>query len=309
MMCCFNWIDRKMLIIFCVAFVFPIRRYTGHHSFVTKSVRVGEDVTLTCSRRSSLSGYLSWIRIVAGNFPEILASTYTFDNASVFQTHRFTAKQGPGTFVLHITKAELSDAAFYCCQQALELHTLFLNKTFLRVKGPEPDITAVIQERRSAPARPGDSVTLQCSVLSASERRTCPGEPSVFWFRAGSDESHPSVMYVHGNGAGCEKSHEAHSPQKCVYSFSKDVTSSDVGTHYCAVATCGQILFGNGTKLDIEAAVLQTNAATTTTDDQQADEDSLVYSVTNFTRRKAGRSLRRAEVEEESIYSGVRVLG
>ena len=76
-----------------------------------------------------------WIIIVAGNFPEISASTYTFDNASVFHTHRITAKQGPGTFVLHITKAELSDAAFYCCQQAVELQTLFLNKTFLRVKG------------------------------------------------------------------------------------------------------------------------------------------------------------------------------
>ncbi|KAK9518364.1 hypothetical protein VZT92_023673 [Zoarces viviparus] len=342
-----------MLIIFCVAFMFPIGRCIDHQSFVTKTVCVGEDVTLTCSLHSSSTGYLFWLRLVVGNFPEIFASTYTFDNDSVFKTRRITAKQGPGTFALHITKTELGDTAFYYCHQAVELQTSFFNKTFLRVKGPEPDITVVIQERTSDPVRPGGSVTLQCSVLSDSEKKTCPAEQRVFWFRAGSDESYPSVIYARGTSDGCEKSPEAHSPQKCVYSFSKNVSSSDAGTYYCAVATCGEILFGNGTKLDIEdsnmsfgdchrantilclscaalaislivialliyaikkkkcnccnAAALQTNAATTTAD-QQADEDSLVYSVTNFTRKKADRSLRRAEVEE-SIYSDVRVLG
>ncbi|XP_031695849.1 uncharacterized protein LOC116378171, partial [Anarrhichthys ocellatus] len=159
---------------------------------------------------------------------------------------------GPGTFALHITKTELGDTAFYYCHQVVELQTTFFNKTFLRVKGPEPDITAVIQERTSDPVCPGGSVTLQCSVLSDSEKKTCPEEQSVYWFRAGSDESYPSVIYAHGTSDGCEKSPEAHSPQKCVYSFSKNVSSSDAGTYYCAVATCGEILFGNGTKLDIE---------------------------------------------------------
>ncbi|KAK9518359.1 hypothetical protein VZT92_023668 [Zoarces viviparus] len=123
-------------------------------------------------------------------------------------------------------------------------------------KGPEPDITAVIQERTSDPVRPGGSVTLQCSVLSDSENKTCPEEQRVFWFRAGSDESYPSVIYAHGTSDGCEKSPEAHSPQKCFYSFSKNVSSSDAGTYYCAVATCGEILFGSGTELDIEALTM-----------------------------------------------------
>ncbi|KAJ8337701.1 hypothetical protein SKAU_G00366670 [Synaphobranchus kaupii] len=39
----------------------------------------------------------------------------------------------------------------------------------------------------------------------------------------------------------------------CVYNFPKrNLSLSDAGTYYCAVATCGEILFGNGTKLDIE---------------------------------------------------------
>ncbi|KAF3838697.1 hypothetical protein F7725_010465 [Dissostichus mawsoni] len=111
--------------------------------------------------------------------------------------------------------------------------------------GPEPDITAIIQGHQSDPVLPGDSVTLQCAVLSESQSKTCPGETRVYWFRAGSDESHPSVIYTHKNrGDDCENSPEASSPRKCIYNFSINVSSSDAGTYHCAVATCGEILFG-----------------------------------------------------------------
>ncbi|KAI3351103.1 hypothetical protein L3Q82_005673 [Scortum barcoo] len=122
------------------------------------------------------------------------------------------------------------------------------------VERPEPDITTIVQNFPSDPVRPGDSVTLQCSVLSDYENKTCPGEHSVYWFRTGSDGAHPTLIYVQRNNSDqCEKSPEAHSPQKCVYNFSKNVSSSDAGTYYCAVATCGEILFGDGRKLDIQA--------------------------------------------------------
>ncbi|XP_022616068.1 signal-regulatory protein beta-2-like [Seriola dumerili] len=244
-----------MLIVFCVALVFTFGQCRDDQNFLTKTVHVGEDVTLTCSRQNIDVGTLFWIRLVAGNLPEVLGATYTFASAYFNKTPRITAKQEPGTFVLHITKTELSDTAFYYCEKHVELRTTFLNITFLRVKGPEPDITAVIQVPSSDPARLGDSVTLQCSVLSDSEKKTCSGDPSVYWFRATSDESYPSVIYAHGNsGDECERSPDAHSPPKCVYNFSMNITSSDAGTYYCAVATCGEILFGNGAKLEIEAA-------------------------------------------------------
>uniref|UniRef100_A0A4W6FAI1 Ig-like domain-containing protein n=1 Tax=Lates calcarifer TaxID=8187 RepID=A0A4W6FAI1_LATCA len=168
----------------------------------------------------------------------------------------------------HITKTELSDTAFYYCEKHVELRTTFLNIIFLRVKEPKPDITTIVQDISSDPVRPGDSVTLQCSVLSVSEKKTCPGDYSVYWFRSGSDESHPSVIYTQRNsGSECEKSAEAHS-QKCVYNFSRNiVSSSDSGTYYCAVATCGEILFGNGTKLDIEG-------------------NQLIFILNHFTRRQ-----------------------
>ncbi|XP_054872808.1 uncharacterized protein LOC111581314 isoform X2 [Amphiprion ocellaris] len=229
---------------------------TDIQSFVTKTVGVGEDVTLTCIRNSGSGGLLFWFRVVAGNLPEVLGATYTFDSGTFNETPRIIAKQEPGTFILHITQTKLSDTAFYYCEEIVELRTTLMNISFLAVKGPEADITAVIQDVPPEQVHPGDPMTLQCSVLSESKEKTCSEPQRVFWFRAGSDESHPSLIYVHGNNSGkCEKMSESRSSQKCVYSFSQDVTSSDAGTFYCAVATCGQILFGNGTKLEIEANI------------------------------------------------------
>ncbi|XP_068571654.1 uncharacterized protein [Cebidichthys violaceus] len=241
-----------MMIIFYLLLILRVGRCTDDLIFETKSV--GQNVTLTCPRNTTQGiSTLFWIRLVSGNLPEFFRGTYTFDKDSVNTTPRITIKQGPGAFLLHIHQAKLSDTGVYYCFRVNTLDVILLKGTFLRIGGPEPDITAVIQERSSDPVHPGDSVNLQCSVLSDSEKKTCPEEQSVYWFRAGSDGSYPSVIYAQrNNSAGCEKSPEAHSPQKCVYSFSKNVGFSDAGTYYCAVATCGEILFGNGTKLDIE---------------------------------------------------------
>ncbi|XP_022054882.2 uncharacterized protein LOC110954600 [Acanthochromis polyacanthus] len=242
-----------MLLIFCLSLVSTTGRCTDVRSFVTKTVGVGQDVTLICSRNSKSGGLLFWFRVVTGNLPEVLGATYTFDSSTFNETPRITAKQEPGTFILRITQTKLSDTAFYYCEEIVELRTTFLNITFLAVKGPEADITAVIQDVPSERVHPGNPTTLQCSVLSESKEKTCLEPHRVFWFRAGSDQSHHSSIYVHGNGSGkCEKKSESRSSQKCVYSLSQDVTSSDAGTFYCAVATCGQILFGNGTKLEME---------------------------------------------------------
>nr|XP_020480418.1 signal-regulatory protein beta-2-like [Monopterus albus] len=222
--------------------------------FATKTVGVGDYVNLTCTRQTSdYDATLHWIRLVSGGFPEVLGGTYSFDYVGVNKTPRITAKQEPGTFVLHISETKQSDTGVYYCMKVDLLDMNFINATFLRIKGPEPNITAIVQVPPSDPVRPGDSVTLQCSVFSDSELKICPGEQSVYWFKPGSDESHPGVIYAQRNGSDqCEKSPETHSPQTCVYSFSRNVSSSDAGTYYCAVAACGQILFGNGTKLDIE---------------------------------------------------------
>lgn len=103
----------------------------------------------------------------------------------------------------------------------------------------------------SKPMHTGDSLTLRCDVLSGSQSRTCSEDHHVYWFRAGSDKSHPNLLIVNENGP-----RECDTQKSCVYHFSKNLSSTDAGTYFCAVATCGEILFGNGTKLDVQGIVL-----------------------------------------------------
>uniref|UniRef100_A0A3B4TDP0 Ig-like domain-containing protein n=1 Tax=Seriola dumerili TaxID=41447 RepID=A0A3B4TDP0_SERDU len=311
------------------------------HIFETKTVNVGETVTLTCTRQgTSKSARLFWIRLVSGTFPEGLGGQVTyfsFDENSVKETHHTEAKQKLEKLEKHISKAQFSDTAIYYCLQVEKLDITFLKGIFLRVKGKSNFV--------SDPVRPEDSATLRCSVLFDLKRKTCPVDHRVYWFRAGADESHPSLIYAHENTVNqCEKNPEAQSTQKCVYNFSKIVSSSDAGTHYCAVATCGEILFGNGTKdntivlllfaaLAVSLIVTAFLVCAITMKScgcyifictcieinplifnwciffPQRNEDSLVYSTPNKTMRKAGQAGRRkATAKEETIYTDVRTF-
>ncbi|MCI4389766.1 hypothetical protein PGIGA_G00102250 [Pangasianodon gigas] len=101
----------------------------------------------------------------------------------------------------------------------------------------------------------GESLSLQCSVQAFNS--SCE-EQSMYWFRHGSRESHPGIIYTHGDGSDeCKKSSEAGSPtQSCVYTLPKrKLTTSDNGTFYCAVAACGQILFTNGTEVKVAGEI------------------------------------------------------
>uniref|UniRef100_A0A3B3XJG4 Ig-like domain-containing protein n=1 Tax=Poecilia mexicana TaxID=48701 RepID=A0A3B3XJG4_9TELE len=284
----------------------------------TETVSVGADVTLTCSRRPSSSGYLFWMKVVAGNLPEVLAATYTFDSNIANSTPRITTKQEPGTFLLHIKQTELKDTAFYYCEEIIDLQRTLWNVTFVKVKGPEAEITTVVQEPPSLPIHQRDSVTLQCLVQSESDDHASSDHHSVHWFKANDDESPHSKLYVHGKSASkCERIPETPSVRKCVHNFSlSDVGSSDAGTYYCAVVTCGNLLFGKGTKLEIEVGkqilrvfsiimffffffFLQTN------------ENGLIYSAPNFAKKKAEQKGTRGAkaAEGQIIYAGVRTLG
>ncbi|CDR00311.1 unnamed protein product [Oncorhynchus mykiss] len=136
----------------------------------------------------------------------------------------------------------LSDAGTYYCAVASCGEILFGNGTKLDIQGRN---MTVLQQ-----PVPGDSVTLNCTIHTEA----CVGDHTVYWFRHGSGESLPG-FYTHGDRSDqCEKRPEAGSPtQSCVYNLPKrNLSLSDAGTYYCAVAPCGEILFGKGTILDIQ---------------------------------------------------------
>ncbi|KAF5896197.1 putative immune-type receptor 1 precursor, partial [Clarias magur] len=126
----------------------------------------------------------------------------------------------------------------------------------------------------------GESLKLQCSVQAFTS--SCE-EQSVYWFRHRSGESHPGIIYTHGDGSvECKKISEAGSPtQSCVYTLPKrKLTTSNNGTFHCAVAACGQILFTNGIKVEgnKKQGVSRDHPNTT---NQAADEDVLNYATGN----------------------------
>ncbi|XP_071233933.1 uncharacterized protein [Salvelinus alpinus] len=220
------------------------------------SANVGDTVVLRCFKAGDMGVMFSWYKQTFGNIPQLISTMYKYDrNATFYQEFkdnlRFSVEGGQGKNYLMITDVELSDLGTYYCGSAYGYKVEFVHGVTLIIKDSGTKEMPVIHQPVSESVQPGDSVTLNCTIHT----ETCAGEHSVYWFRHGSGESRPGIIYTHGERSGqCENSTEAVSPtQSCVYNLPKrNLSLSDSGTYYCAVASCGEILFGNGTKLDIE---------------------------------------------------------
>eukprot|EP00063_Salmo_salar_P079800 XP_014054635.1 PREDICTED: uncharacterized protein LOC106604496 [Salmo salar] len=222
-----------------------------------REIHPGDPVTLYCVF-SKEDINMFWYKQMVGQKPQSIVTMTKYDMPvwhKDFNHSRFNVEKADadGMYRLAITNTDPTDEAVYYCAVRTAYEVNFINGTHLLLKGKNHQRShyhTVVQRPVSDPVHPGDSVTLQCTVLT----ETCTGEHSVYWFRAGSGESHPGVIYTSGNRSDeCEKSPETPSPtQSCVYSLSKNnLGPSDAGTYYCAVATCGEILLGNGIKLDM----------------------------------------------------------
>ncbi|XP_072573196.1 uncharacterized protein [Paramormyrops kingsleyae] len=196
-----------------------------------------------------------WFKQAVGQKPQLMAKSLLYSPAEFYKEYknikRYSLQNAKGSFNLTISNAEPSDSAVYYCVAVFFNEIAFGNGTFVIITGKDSNSRTVVQQPVSDTVQPGDSVSLQCTVYTGS----CAGEHSVYWFRHGSGESLPGVIYSHGNRSDeCEKSPEAGSPTRsCVYSLPKrNLSLSDAGTYYCAVAMCGEMLFGNGTQLHID---------------------------------------------------------
>ncbi|XP_077433812.1 uncharacterized protein LOC144058967 isoform X2 [Vanacampus margaritifer] len=292
---------------------------------------------------------LSWIRLAPETFPEVLGQMTSFDlKAPETETShsgsRIIVKKEKDTFVLQISQVQKSDMAVYYCFRWTSWFNemVFLQGLFLQVKDfpeAEASVSAIAQDLRSSDngRRPGPSVTSRCSVFSRSGNKTCTDGHKVYWFKAAKVDKPPSFIYTHED---CEKVQKG-SMQKCVHAVTEDVSSSVAGTYACAVATCGEIFIGKAKKVNEDASIpdllsllwsviFVLSAALvlsfilltfliykikikrckeTSSDVQQRNENSLIYSAPAIVARKSGKGSQTTarSAEEFSMYADVRL--
>ncbi|XP_039669008.1 uncharacterized protein LOC120566551 [Perca fluviatilis] len=218
------------------------------HQISLTVIELGDSLSLTCSVSGIEAGLFYWYKLKFGHMVQTVEAG-TFDKITLqepFTNSRFTVTTVNNWHVLNITNVSKEDEATYLCQAGSAYGIQFINGTLLAVNDHKNLQKAVYvkQSPETESVQLGDSETLHCSLLSKTKGNIdqCPGEHSVYWFRSGSGESHPGIIYTHS---------DEEEERSCVYSLSQTIqNSSDTGTYYCAVVTCGEILFSEGTKVE-----------------------------------------------------------
>ncbi|KAF5890212.1 putative immune-type receptor 16 precursor [Clarias magur] len=218
-------------------------------SFIT--VKSGERVILNCPFGDNhRTESVIWYKQSFGEMPRKIGGRLAYKEVTLspeLRTSGFKMEMTDYGIPLTIPHISKDHSGLYYCLKSFTLENVTLsNGTFLAVTGDEDVKVSVFQSGVSDSVPAGASVTLQCSVLSESRA----AELQVLWFRAAPPQSHPQIIYTHHNSSHqCESGSPTHT---CVYNFSKNILShNDTGTYYCAVAACGKIIFGNGTRVQL----------------------------------------------------------
>ncbi|XP_034532734.1 uncharacterized protein LOC117807523 [Notolabrus celidotus] len=205
---------------------------------------VGDNVTLRCFYNETAIMFY-WYKQSLGEKPKLMTTFYRHENSGVFvnefkNSSRFRLDAGKGQNHLTIFNLVQSDSATYYCTGSYEYEFIFVEGATVNVKGSSVNSKVLVHQ-------PGGSETLNCAVRTG----TCDGEHSVYWFKD-SEEPHPGLIYTSGGKKDqCERKPDSQT-HTCVYNLPmKNQNPSDAGT-YCAVVSCGRILFGEGKKLDKE---------------------------------------------------------
>ncbi|XP_059210411.1 uncharacterized protein LOC131989239 [Centropristis striata] len=216
------------------------------------SVKSGDQLTLRCVYEGVVAAKLFWYKQTLGQKPRLISTFFKYDvdtfHYEFKNNSRFTLDTENGKNHLTITDLRISDSATYYCIKTLQTIE-YLESIIVNVKGSGLNVPALVHPSASETVQPGGSVTLNCTVHTG----TCDGEHSVYWFK-NSEDSPPGLIYTHGGrNDQCKRNTQTHS---CVYNLPmKSLNLSHAGTYYCAVVSCGHILFGERTKLDFKDEV------------------------------------------------------
>ncbi|XP_055012596.1 uncharacterized protein LOC110168905 [Boleophthalmus pectinirostris] len=239
----------------CLLLVSVVQMNGLHEEGTFLSASFGENITLRCASpaNAKVGAKLYWYRQKLGMKPELISSYFKYDQKSEFygeflSNNRLKLDYDNKKNDLHIKNVNISDSAVYHCVGCYLHQSEFLESVTVIVKSLSP--TVKVHQSPHEETEAGHSVVLNCSV----QTERCEGQHRVHWFKQ-SEESAAGVLYSHGGGRvgdGC-KNNGTSPTNSCVYSLPiHNVNSEQTGTYYCAVAACGQVLFGNGTRITVK---------------------------------------------------------
>ncbi|XP_055012197.1 neural cell adhesion molecule L1.1-like [Boleophthalmus pectinirostris] len=185
------------------------------------------------------------------NLENTLRMTSSYFDKSEFYNEfknndRFKLDNKDGNNNLEITNVQISDSAVYHCI-CVGHHIHFLMNVYVTIKNFSAGLW--INQMALETVKPGISLVLNCKVHFG----TCAGQYRVHWFKQ-SEESAAGVLYSHGGSSDQCDNNTNTSTNSCVYSLPiHNVSSEQTGTYYCAVDACGQVLFGNGTRVNMKS--------------------------------------------------------
>lgn len=220
------------------------------------SADVGGTVTLLCSYHGDAARYY-WYKQSLGQKLELISISYKYDQSGMFYDEfkdnpRFILETETGKSQLKISDLNLSDTGTYFCASGVSFAFEFGEGVTLSVQNSILGEKTLVHQSDSKTVQLGTTVNLKCMVQTGS----CSGEFKVHWFR-NSPGSEPRLIYTHGGRDGqCVRNPNTHT-HTCVYKLPvKSLNKSNLGTYYCAVVSCGHIVFGTGTKVDLESKLL-----------------------------------------------------
>ncbi|XP_014901756.1 uncharacterized protein LOC106955846 [Poecilia latipinna] len=220
------------------------------HQIPLEVVEVGGNITLHCPLSKTERKFFYWYKQPLGHMLQTVSSGSLTEQklSEQFNNNRFNLTAGDSQCSLTIKNISKEDEAMYFCQGGTAYFQHFAAGMYLAVNDHNsPTLTHVRQTPETTSVQDGDTVNLRCSLLSNTSVNSgqCPAKNNVYWFRVGFGASHSSFIYT--NKSSCDAQQRS-----CDYQLSKTIqTSSDAGIYYCAVLTCGKILFGEGTKVEM----------------------------------------------------------
>uniref|UniRef100_A0A3Q2DQ14 Ig-like domain-containing protein n=1 Tax=Cyprinodon variegatus TaxID=28743 RepID=A0A3Q2DQ14_CYPVA len=215
-----------------------------------KTAKVGQTLTLRCSCQHEAVTCFLWYKQSLGGKPCMISKRLRNSKEAIISSvykDRFQVVSGPeeGLNDLIIKDLQPSDSGMYYCV-VLEFNAIeFGQGIFLRVKAASSNSQLPVQQSTLTPLQIGDSLNLSCSVSA----EPCKGEQSLYWLRH--TASQPSLMYPSAKSCIGLKNGPLHGVNCTSNLELNSVMSSDAGTYYCALASCGMVVFGEGTNVEI----------------------------------------------------------